>query len=88
MSPVLGQRACSPHHGGRPRILVYSNSSGEGRFTIQFASTILVIFAAIACASPISSFIAAQGWMMPILGTRARVPRIMVDDLFMRIVVI
>jgi cystathionine beta-lyase family protein involved in aluminum resistance len=55
---------------------------------MQFASMILVIFAAITCASPISSFIAAQGWMMPILGTRARVPRIMVDDLFMQIVVI
>ena len=71
MTPVLGQRARSPHHGGRPLCLVCSDSSGEGRYTIQFARPILVIFAATTRATPISPYTAAQGWMTPLLGQRA-----------------
>jgi hypothetical protein len=40
MTPVLGQRARPPHHGGRPLSLVCSISIGEGRYTIQFARAI------------------------------------------------
>ena len=57
----LGQPARSPHHGGRPLSLVCSDSSGEGRNTIQFVWAILVIFAATMRATPISPYTAAQG---------------------------
>jgi hypothetical protein len=71
MTPVLGQHARSPHHSGQPLCLVCSDSSGEGRYTIQFAMAILVILAATTCATPISPYTAAQGWMTPLLGQRA-----------------
>ena len=74
MTPVLGRRARSPHHGGRPLSLVCSDSSGEGRYTIQFARPILVIIAATTRATPISPYTAAQGWMTPVLGRRTRSP--------------
>jgi hypothetical protein len=71
MTPVLGRCTRSPHHGGRPLCLVCSDSSGEGRYTIQFARPILVIFAASTRATPISPYTAAQGWMTPVLGQLA-----------------